>query len=122
MVDGVVPVSQVIFDYSSKLEITEVAFDRDGDGILSDADIRIPFTINNNSITLYAEFYANRVLIINGLDVYGFKRPLTRIVRTQFNLVTNTNISIKQVKASIALTLKQSGLFIMIWKVILRQA
>ena len=57
-------------------------------------------TKNNNSITLFAEFYANRVLIINGLDVYGFKRLLTRIVSTQFNLVTNTNISIKQVKAS----------------------
>ena len=62
VVNGVVPVSQIQFDYNSKEEITEIAFDRDGNGVLSDKDMRIPFTIDGNSILLHAEFYANRIL------------------------------------------------------------
>jgi len=110
VVNGVVPVSQIKFDYNSKEEITEIAFDRDGNGVLSDKDMRIPFTIDGNSILLHAEFYANRILFKNSLDVHGLQRPLTSTVSTQFNLVTNSNISINKVKASNALTLKQSDI------------
>jgi len=108
-IEGVVPVSEVTLYFQNGFRPNKIVYDRDGSGDISDNDILIPFTLGKNSLTLSAEFYANRVTSKNSINVYGVMNPTTYNSKTQFNILSDVEINIYKITAKNALTLKETG-------------
>lgn len=92
VIDDVVPASDVTLNFKSQKLPKKIAYDKDGDGKISVGDILIPFTTEKNSITLQAEFYANRVVSKGNIDIHGIMYPSTKSVATQFNLIADIDL------------------------------
>jgi hypothetical protein len=91
-VNGVVPLKNPIFSIKpiDGLITPKIYFDMDGDNKISPNDYPIPFLINNDELTLYASFFANRISYKQ--DYLDF---LTHeITNTSFNLISNIDLDI----------------------------
>jgi hypothetical protein len=108
VVGDVVPASDVTLYFDTKKLPKKIAYDKDGDGKISKNDIFIPFITNKNTITLKAEFYANRVISKSNIDVHGIMYPSTKSVNTQFNLIADIDFNPYKLKITNPLTLTRS--------------
>jgi hypothetical protein len=92
-------VDPVLSLFSDDQRPEAIAWDRDGNGKLSEGDLRIPFSIKGDDITLHAAFFANRVITKRadnvGSDVTSGS---VSIAPTNFVLVADKNLEPRSIK------------------------
>jgi hypothetical protein len=106
IIDGPVPVDKLKLALASDAVVPEIiVWDMDGSGTISDQDMRIPFLVEGNQISLDAVFLANQVASSRPYpNSYGVIVNDFNTVATKFLLIADTPLSPIAVKGSSALT------------------
>lgn len=108
-ITGVIPASQitVTLDQNAGVPAT-IAWDQNGDGLLSEKDPKIPFTIHGSELTLNAIFMANHVNVqtppFAGFSSLG-NHPV-HPVPTRFTLIADSRLNPLSLQSANALTRK----------------
>ncbi|MDC0253334.1 CotH kinase family protein [Bacteriovoracales bacterium] len=109
VVGGVQPVKDIEILLKDNMRSLKVVYwDKDGDGVISKEDLKIPFDVVGKRVIIRGLFYANRIIesfypksLKNGNNLANGS---FEIVPTQFNLIFDQHISVKEVLARNGLT------------------
>ena len=109
IVAGAVPINGVVLEFLKTEQLPRsIAWDADGDGRLSQKDVRIPFQIEGNRLILDAAWTSNRVFLNRKMTTEkpfdSFYSINMATVPTQFQLVAEVGLSPVGVRASNLLT------------------
>ena len=97
VISSILPVSEIIlFTEESIDRNSQIYFDKDNDGLISEEDIEIPLSIDENKLTIHANFLSNRVAYATSYEAWPeFHSPATK-----FNLLFSKDLSIVSLSAS----------------------